>query len=64
MGTFEAMRDERRFVVIEGMKPLVQAAAQTTRCHFFVGVGACWASNGRIGFPVGTGHIEFSPWRT
>jgi hypothetical protein len=58
------MRGERRFGVIEGVQPLIHAAAQAARSHLFVFMGALGAREGGIGSPIGTGHIEFSPWRT
>jgi hypothetical protein len=58
------MGNERRFGVIDGVKPLIQAATQTARSHLLVFMGALQASDGGIGSPIGKGHIEFSPWRT
>jgi len=60
----KAMRSERIFRVSEDVNPLFQAAAQATSSNFLVFMGARGARKDGIGYPVGTGHIEFSPWRT
>ena len=62
--TLKAMRSERLFGVSEDVNPLFEAAAQATSSNFLVFMGARRARKDGIGYPVGTGHIEFSPWRT